>query len=268
MGRFDGRVAIVTGGGHGLGRAYSHALAKEGAKVAVVDQDGPATIKVADEIAEAGGTAIPLKVDVSSEEATQAMAKATIDKFGRIDALVNNAAIFQTVRPERFDNMEDITLEEWNRIMSVNVAGVFLCCKAVVPQMKNQSYGKIVNISSTTALQGLHPLAPYMVSKASVVGITRGLARELGAWNITVNTVAPGGTMSNDNANEETLRAQQERMSSIGSDARSLSGVQIRAIRRVERPDDLVGTVMFLCSSDSDFVSGQLISVDGGSYMN
>lgn len=267
MGRFDGRVAIVTGGGHGLGRAYSRGLANEGAMVAVVDQDGPATVRVADEITEAGGKALPLTIDVSSEEATQNMAKATIEKFGRIDAIVNNAAIFQTVRPERFEQMEDITLTEWNRIMSVNVAGVFLCCKAVVPQMKAQSYGKIVNISSTTALQGLHPLAPYMVSKASVVGITRGLARELGPWNITVNTVAPGGTMSSDTANEETLRAQQERMSNIGASG-GLSGVQIRAIRRVERPDDLVGTVMFLCSSDSDFVSGQLISVDGGSYMN
>jgi 3-oxoacyl-[acyl-carrier protein] reductase len=269
MGRLDHRVIIVTGGGHGLGRAYCKGIAREGGRPVVVDVDGSAAERVAGAINEHGGEALALRVDVSSEEQTQRMARQTIERFGRIDGLVNNAAIFQTVPLGRADSIEDITLEEWNRVMAVNVAGVFLCCKAVVPYMKERNYGKIVNISSTTALQGMHRLAPYMVSKAAVAGISRGLARELGQYNITVNTVAPGGTLSYDEVTAEMRRAHENRMNSAPDPAggRGLSGVQVRAIRRVETPDDLVGTIIFLCSPESDFVSGQTIAVDGGSYM-
>ena len=268
MAKLDGRVAIVTGGGHGLGRAYSHALAKENAAVLVADLDGSAAERVADEIAELGRTAHAVSVDVAKEDQTEGMVRTAVEKFGRVDALVNNAAIFQTVRTEQFESTEKITLEEWNRVMSVNVAGVFLCSRAAIPQMKAQNYGKIVNISSTTALQGLFNLSPYMVSKAAVIGITRGLARELGAWNITVNTIAPGVVLSYDDVTEEMVKTYEDRMNSAPTAGRGLSGAQIRAIRRIARVDDLTGTVVYLCSPDSDFVSGQMITVDGGSYMN
>jgi 3-oxoacyl-[acyl-carrier protein] reductase len=269
MSRLQDRVIIVTGGGHGLGRAYCQGIAREGGRPVVVDVDGPATERVASEISEHGGEALALQVNVASEDETRRMAEAAMERFGRIDGLVNNAAIFQTVPLGRADSIEQITLEEWNRVMAVNVAGVFLCCKAVVSYMKERNYGKIVNISSTTALQGMHPLGPYMVSKAAVVGISRGLARELGPYNITVNTVAPGGTLSYDEVTEEMVKAHERRMNSTPNAAvgGGLSGVQIRAIRRVETPDDLVGAIVFLCSPESDFISGQTLVVDGGSYM-
>jgi 3-oxoacyl-[acyl-carrier protein] reductase len=145
------------------------------------------------------------------------------------------------------------------------VRGVFLSCKAVVPQMKAQRYGKIVNISSTTALEGLAPFGPYPTSKAAVMGITRGLARDLGSYNITVNSVAPGLTLSLDAAAEQDLQRAQSAIESQPKDR--LSGAPLRAIRRVERPQDLAGTVMFLLSADSDFVSGQTLVVDGGGHM-
>ena len=149
--------------------------------------------------------------------------------------------------------------------MAVNVRGVFLCCKAVVPAMKAQGYGKIVNIASTTALEGLASFGPYPASKAAVMGITRGLARDLGAFNITVNSVAPGLTLSLDAPGEDDIRRARNSIESqpeVG-----LSGAPLRAIRRVERPQDLVGSVLFLLSGDSDFVSGQTLVVDGGGHM-
>jgi 3-oxoacyl-[acyl-carrier protein] reductase len=266
MAMLQDRVIIVTGGGHGLGKAYSKGMAEEGARILVVDQDGPAAEQVAEEIRQTEGQAVPFKADVSDEAQVMNMAKEAADRFGgRIDGIVNNAAIFKTI-PTPPGSLEDMTVDNWDKVMDVNVRGVFLCCKAVVPYMKEQNYGKIVNISSTTALQGLSAFGPYMVSKAAVVGITRGLARDLGKFNITVNGVAPGGTMSEDEVTQDVLQRNQSTIDT-GLASGRLSGVAIRAIRRVEVPEDLTGIVLFLVSPASDFISGQTISVDGGSYM-
>lgn len=260
----QGRVVIVTGGGHGLGRAYCRGAAGRGAKVVVVDIDGPAAEGVAEEVRKEGGEAFALRIDVADEQQTVEMAQATVDRFGRIDGIINNAAIFLTIPITRAP-LEETTVEEWDRVMAVNVKGVFLCCKAVAPYMKQQGYGKIVNIASTTALQGLSGIGPYPVSKAAVMGITRGLARDLGAYNITVNSIAPGGTVSADGIDEAEVRQRREGLEV--QPGRRMSGVTMRAIRRLETPSDLVGTALFLLSADSDFISGQTIVVDGGSYM-
>ena len=265
MPRLQDRVVIVTGGGHGIGRAYCRGAAAEGAWVVVADIDGAAANRVAGEVQKDGGEALPLAIDVSDEAQVQRMAKATIDRFGRIDGIINNAAVFISVPLVRVSSIEEMTVEEWDRVMAVNVRGVFLCCKAVVPYMKAQRYGKIVNIASTTALQGLAAFGAYPVSKAAVLGITRGLARDLGAFGITVNTIAPGGTQSRDDIDEEEVRQRREGLEY--QPGGRLSGVFIRAIRRLQTPRDLVGAAIFLLSPDSDFVSGQTVVVDGGSYM-
>ena len=265
MARLDDRVIIITGGGHGIGRAYCQGVAEEGGRPVVVDVDRAAAERVAEQLRDSGADAFALHVDVSNEEQTQRMARETVERFGRIDGLVNNAAVFQSVPLMRFSGIEELTVEEWERVMAVNVRGVFLCCKAVVPQMKEQNYGKIVNISSTTALEGLASFGPYPTSKAAVMGITRGLARDLGAYNITVNSVAPGLTLSLDAPAEDDLQRAQTAIERQPSDR--LSGAPLRAVRRVERPRDLVGSVLFLLSADSDFVSGQTLVVDGGGHM-
>ncbi len=266
MPRLDDRVIIVTGGGHGIGRAYCHGVAAEGGRVVVADIDGEAADRVADEVTHEGGQAIAVQVDVSREDHAQRMAQAAVEHFGRIDGLINNAAVFLSVPLARFASIEETTVEEWDRVMAVNVKGVFICSRAVVPHMKAARYGKLVNISSTTALQGYTSFGAYPVSKMAVVGITRGLARELGEYNITVNSVAPGGTMSADEPTAEALARAERDVNEVPRAGR-LRGVQVRAIRRVERPNDLVGTVMFLLSGDSDFITGQTIVVDGGAYM-
>lgn len=265
MARLDDRVIIVTGGGHGIGRAYCQGVAAEGGKPVVVDVDRAAAERVAEQLRDSGAEALALHVDVSSQEQTARMATETVERLGRIDGLVNHAAVFHSVPLARFSGIEDLTVEEWERVMAVNVRGVFLCCKAVVPRMKTQRYGKIVNISSTTALEGLASFGPYPTSKAAVMGITRGLARDLGAYGITVNSVAPGLTLSLDAPGDGDLRQAQAALEAQPSDR--LSGAPLRAIRRVERPQDLVGSVLFLLSADSDFVSGQTLVVDGGGHM-
>jgi 3-oxoacyl-[acyl-carrier protein] reductase len=253
--RLQGRVAIVTGGGHGIGRAYALGLAGEGASVVIAEIDAAAAEKVAQEIEAQGGQALAVPTDVSNEESTQAMAHRTVDRFGGIDILVNNASIFATVPMSRV-GFEQISVEEWDRLMAVNLKGPWLCCRAVVPYMRQRGKGKIINISSGTILDGGGGTrAHYIASKAGVMGLTRVLAVELGKDNICVNTIAPGSTLSEENPSEEVLRFRQSR---VGD----------RALARVERPEDLVGTVLFLASDDSDFITGQMIVVDGGAKMH
>jgi NAD(P)-dependent dehydrogenase (short-subunit alcohol dehydrogenase family) len=243
--RLKDKVAIVTGAAQGIGAAYARGLAREGAAVAVVDILDPHP--VAKEIVGNDGRAFPLVVDVSNEKQTQEMVKKVADTFGHIDILVNNAAVYGTIVRKPF---EEITVEEWDKIMAVNVRGIFLCVKAVTPYMKARKRGKIVNVTSSTFFKGNEDFLHYVSSKGAVVAMTRSLARELGDYNINVNAIAPGQTMS-----EANLRRGED------TDARS---IQIRLLKRRLFPEDLVGTVIYLSSSDSDMMTGQVLLVDGG----
>jgi len=245
------KVAIVTGGGHGIGRAYCLGFGGAGARVVSADIDEPAAMKVAKEVStQTDAKALGVKVDVANEASAQAMAQAVLDQFGRIDILVNNAAIFATI-PMNRGGIDTIDPAEWDRMMAVNLKGLFFCCRAVLPAMRKQKSGKIVNISSGTALNGSAGRIHYVTSKAGVIGFTRTLAREVGDDNIIVNALAPGSTLSEDNPTEEIIKMRGAR-------------VQDRALKRVQMPQDLVGTVLFLSSPLSDFMTGQTLAVDGG----
>ncbi len=254
--RLDKQVVIVTGGGLGIGKAYCERLAQEGASIVVADINGEAAESVAAELRKAETEAIAVRTDVTSQEATEQMAKAAIERFGHVDALVNNAGMYQRPAVTR-GPFENISVEEWDRVMAVNLRGVFLCSRAVVPLMKAQGHGKIVNISSGTVYSGTPRFAHYVTSKAGVIGFTRVLAKELGEWNINVNAVAPGLTLSMDEDEDDEARMEYH----------STRAGQ-RSLKRIQRPDDLVGTVAFLCSPDSDFMSGQTLVVDGGLALN
>ena len=245
------KVAIVTGGGHGIGRAYCLAFGGASSRVVVADIDEPAAVKVAKEVStQTDAKAMAVKVDVANEASTQMMVRTILDEFGRIDILVNNAAIFATI-PMNRGGIDTIDPAEWDRMMAVNLKGLFFCCRAVLPGMRKQKSGKIVNISSGTALNGSAGRIHYVTSKAGVIGFTRTLAREVGDDNINVNAIAPGSTLSEENPTEEIIKLRGARL-------------QDRALKRVQLPQDLVGTVLFLSSPLSDFMTGQTIAVDGG----
>jgi 3-oxoacyl-[acyl-carrier protein] reductase len=254
MPRLEDRVIIVTGGAQGIGRAYCEGLVAEGASVVIADIDGKRAEALADQLGEGGAKALAIPTDVTREDATEQMARRTVERFGRIDGLINNAAMYQrpAVSHVRF---EELSVDEWDRVMAVNLRGTFLAAKAVVGQMKQQRSGKIVNVSSTTALKGSPFFAHYVASKAGVIGFTRVLARELGEFNINVNALAPGLTASIEDESEEEMGKYQ-------------GTAQTRSLKRVEKPADLVGTAIFLCSSDSDFITGQTIAVEGGAVFN
>ncbi len=249
---FSGRSVVITGGGKGIGKVYAEEFAKAGARIVAADIDVEAAKNVAATLNAAGFEAVGIGVDVASEEATKAMAQATVDHFGTIDVLINNASLM-SVLPRR--SWLEIPVEEWDQVMAVNLRGMFLACRAAFPAMKKQRRGKIVNISSSRIWEGLPNRLHYTTSKAGVIGFTRALAREVGEFGITVNALTPGLTQS------ETQVA-----SSSGNYL--ASGVAGRAIERVQVPADLVGAVMFLSSAASDFMTGQTINVDGGKAMH
>ena len=250
---FDDKVIIITGGARGIGRVYSQELAKAGAKVVVSDiLDGE---PCASEIREGGGEAVFVKADVTSEESVKALAAAAHDRYGRIDGLVNNAAIFADIRYAPFD---EISVAEWDQVMDVNVKGVWLASRAVYPYMKEQGSGKIVNIASGVPFKGIPVYAHYTVSKGAVVALTRVLARATGKDGICVNAVAPGLTRS-----ESLLEARGGLV-----DEDDVPQIQSRAIPRSQYPEDLVGAVMFFLSDAASFITGQTLLVDGGSYMH
>ena len=251
--RFEDRVSIITGAAHGIGRAYAHRLAAEGSKVVIADLDEPGARVVADEIEADGGQALGVHCDVADSASLEAMAATTVETYGKIDILINNASMFSVVPMSRV-GFEDIGEDEWDKMMKVNVAGTWLACKAVVPEMRKNGYGKIVNISSGTVHKGVPTRVHYVASKAAIIGFTRTVARELGGDNITVNCIAPGGTLSEENPDPATVEARKKKTGD-------------RAIPRVQMPEDLVGAMAFLASSDSDFITGQTLIVDGGSAM-
>lgn len=249
--RLAGRTAIVTGGAKGIGRHYSEALAAQGASVAIADIDGGE--EAAREIAAKHGAnaAISVTCDVSREDQVQAAIGKTVERFGKIDILVNNAALFA---PLPRASVRDIDVDLWDKVFAVNVRGTFLMVKHVAPHMIARQYGKIVNIGSGTVYKGMPGMAHYTASKGAIATLTRTLSRELGEHGICVNTLSPGLVMSDtlveSGTHDEALKARV---------------VGTRAFKRDQFPPDLIGALIFLASSESDFVTGQTIAVDGGS---
>jgi NAD(P)-dependent dehydrogenase (short-subunit alcohol dehydrogenase family) len=249
--RLKGKVAIVTGGAMGIGKAIAMRLAQDGAAVVIADLDK--FDRAAAEIAKAAGSrTLGLQVDVSEEIAVSKMVSETLKALGRIDILVNNAAVFSSLELRPF---EQIPIAEFRRVMEVNIMGVWLCCRACVPHMREGGYGRIVNLASGAPLKGVPLFLHYVSSKGAVIAMTRGLAREVGKDGITVNSLAPGFTVSENVAKHELHVRQGE--------ATKLT----RAIPRDETPEDLVGAVSFLASDDAAFITGQTLVVDGGSAM-
>jgi NAD(P)-dependent dehydrogenase (short-subunit alcohol dehydrogenase family) len=249
--RFDGKVAVITGGAAGLGFAYARRFLAEGARVVVADIADP--VSAADKLDTTGRT-LGVKTDVSDAASVRAMVDATVARFGRIDVLVNNAAVFATLKPQRFDEIPET---EWDRVMAVNVKGVWNCVRAVAPIMRAQGGGRIVNVASAIVAKGTVLLMHYVTSKGAVVAMTRALARELGPDKITVNAIAPGLILSDTvQANPDITNFQ---LSAI---------MQARSLERDAFPEDVEGTVVFLASDDSAFMSGQTLIVDGGSVFS
>jgi NAD(P)-dependent dehydrogenase (short-subunit alcohol dehydrogenase family) len=250
--RLSDRVIVVTGGAQGIGRAIADGLADEGAKVVIADLGGAED--AAAELTANGAAALGLRVDVSSEADCAAMAQAALERFGRIDGLVNNAGIYSSLVPQP---LEQIDVDEWRKVFDVNVLGMFLATRAVLPQMREQGGGRIVNISSGTPFKGVPFLLHYVASKGAVVAMTKAIAKEVGDTGILVNTVAPGFTMSDGVlANPVQVQKLQE------------ISVKARVIQRDQFPSDVVGAIVFFCSDDSSFITGQSLVVDGGAFFN
>ncbi|TRO33000.1 SDR family oxidoreductase [Pseudomonas sp. ALS1279] len=249
MNRMKDKVAIITGAAQGIGATYAKALAAEGAKVVLCDLNIPNETAAA--IRAEGGTALALACDVTDGGAVHTMVEAAVAEFGGVQVLVNNAALFATLELKPF---EQTSSAEWDKIMAVNVRGSFECAKAVLPVMRKQGYGKIVNIASATAFKGASMLLAYVASKGAVIAMTRSIAREVGDAGIRCNCLAPGLTMST-NVQANAAWADDIVRNNIAS----------RCIKREAVPDDLIGALLFLASTDSDFMSGQTVVVDGGS---
>ena len=248
MGSLSGKVAIVTGGSQGIGHAIALGLAAEGARIVVAD------IRGAEQAASAFPRGLGLTVDVSSETDVQRMADAVVEQCGTIDILVNNAGLYASLPMRSF---LEIPLDEWRRVMDVNVASMFLTCRAVVPVMQAQGGGNIVIISSGTPFRGVPFLLHYVTSKGAIVAFTRALAREVGKTGVLVNCVAPGFTMSAGvQEHPEVIEALQQ------------ASVSSRTIQRDQVPEDVVGAVVYLSGSSSSFVTGQTIVIDGGQYFH
>ena len=253
MPKLSNKVAIVTGAAQGIGATYAKALANEGAKVVVTDVLDCRPIAKEIESSYQGSEVLSLITDVSNEESTQIMAAKTVEHFGSIDILVNNAAIFGTLVPDQFENID---VNDWDNLMAVNVKGPWLCTKAVAPIMRQKGYGKIINVASGTLYKGTPGLLHYVTSKGAIVAMTRVLSRELGEDGICVNTISPGLTMSENVLNSEKWM--------MGRDTNR----ETRALKRYQTPEDLIGSLIFLSSDDSDFMTGQSMVVDGGSANN
>jgi len=247
------KVIIITGSARGMGREFALRTVREGAKVTVCDilDCGP----VAGEIKALGGEVLALKTDVTSEQDTVAMARKTADRFGRIDVLVNNAGLYGGIENKNFAKpFEELTGLEWDKMMAVNLKGVFLCCKAVLPYMKKQGQGKIINIGSTTAFTGAPSLLHYATSKGGVWTMTKGLARGLGKFNINVNAIAPGMTLT-------------EATTTMLSDDAVRQIMATQCLPKFIKPEHVAGAVVFLASDDADMITGHTLAVNAGEYV-
>jgi 3-oxoacyl-[acyl-carrier protein] reductase len=243
-----GQVAIVTGGGRGLGKAAAARMARAGANV-VIAEFGDFGRDAAEEVSQIGPKSIFVQTDVSDSESVAAMVATAVETFGRIDILVNNAAIYP------FHTWEETSEEEWDRVFAVNMKGCFLCAKAVIPHMQAQGRGKIINIASITFFFGPEGLLHYVATKGGVIGFTRSLARELGPHNINVNAVSPGAIPTHTEAD---MDPEERRRIVLAS----------QSIKRRGTPEDIANLVCFLASDESDFITGQSIGVDGGWIMH
>ena len=241
------KVIIVTGAGRGLGRAYAERLASEGACIAVSEIDVQAGTAVAEALRQRGANAIFIETDVASKQSTESMAARVVAEWGRIDGLVTNAGLANSVGGQTY---EEITVPQWDRIMEVNVRGTWLTCRAVAPYMQRVKTGSIVTVSSDTALWGSPRLLHYVTSKGAIEAFTRALARELGPDNIRVNCVAPG--LLNNEATAGVPQVKRD------------WNIRNRAIPREGSPEDIAGLVSFLLSDEASFITGQLIVANGG----
>jgi NAD(P)-dependent dehydrogenase (short-subunit alcohol dehydrogenase family) len=247
-GSLEGKVALVTGAAQGIGNAIAGGLAAEGARIVVAD------LSRAEEAAAAFDGGVGLTVDVADEGQVARMAEEVVERCGSIDILVNNAGLYASLQMRPF---LEIPVDEWRRVMDVNVLSMFLTCRAVVPHMRAQGGGRIVNISSGTPFRGVPFLLHYVTSKGAIVALTRSLAKELGRDDILVNCVAPGFTMS------DGVREHPEVIEAL----RDVS-VSARTLQRDQEPEDVVGAVVFLCGPGATFVTGQTIVIDGGQYFH
>jgi len=252
--RLANKVTIITGAAHGIGKAYARKFAEEGAHVVIADIDAEGGEAVAKALGDSQLSSWARATDVRSFPSVEGLMRETAKKFGRIDILVNNAAIYVTQKLWK-GPVEELALEEWDRVIEVNLKGVFLCCKAVIPVMKQQRSGKIINIASGTFFSGSGNMPHYTASKGGIVALTRVMARQLGDWNINVNCMTPGSTMSEESVSDEILKRREGSMDK-------------RCFKRIETPADIVGTALFLASADSDFMTGQLLVVEGGGMMH
>lgn len=252
--RLQNKVTVITGAGHGIGKTYAHRFAKEGAHVVIAEIDEKAGQAVAQMLAKEGLSAWARTTDVRSYPNVEGLMRETVDRYGRIDVLLNNAAIYVSQKLWT-GPVDELPLEEWDRVMEVNLKGVFFCCRAVIPTMKRQKSGKIINIASGTFFSGSGNMPHYTTSKGGVVALTRVMARQLGPWNINVNCMTPGSTMSEEVVTDEIVKRRE-------------AGIGQRCFSRIEKPEDVVGTALFLASSDSDFMTGQLLVVEGGAIMH
>jgi len=248
MGQLDGKVAVVTGGAQGIGRAIADGLARDGARIVIADLRG------AEEAAAAYDGGLGIEADVADEAAVQRLIDQTVERCGGVDVLVNNAGLYASLAMRPFDQ---IPLDEWRQVMDVNVASMFLTCRAVAPVMREAGGGAIVNISSGTPFRGVPFLLHYVTSKGAIVAFTRALAKELGKDSIRVNCVAPGFTMS------QGVKQHPEVIEKL----RDVS-VAARTIQRDQVPEDVVGAVTYLVGPSSAFVTGQTIVIDGGQYFH
>lgn len=249
---FSSKVVLITGAARGLGQAYAREFAKRGAKVAVCDlRDCGDTTAV---IEAEGAEALALCTDVTSAESSREMATAVLARFGRVDVVVNNAALYGSLRFRPFDQLDE---EEWDRVMNVNVKGIWNTCRALIPAMREQNSGSIINISSLAATYGMPNGLHYTASKAAVIGLTRGLAREVGRFNIRVNAVAPN--VVDTAATDEVFGDKKDKILEV-----TLSQ---QAIRKPLETGDIVGAVLFLASDHSQMTTGQTLMVDGGTVM-